>query len=108
MLTLLCFRSAFNDFIGRAQFLFVNPTSAEGISFTQEAPKQEAIKRKALIIIKARAETKEPGFPGGIQKEVVFMEINRPVLENLYNTCFVSRSPQLCTACDAPACVPHS
>jgi dynein heavy chain len=40
------------------------------------------------LIIKARPETKEPGFPSGIEKEVVFMELNRPILENLYNTCF--------------------
>ncbi len=83
-------RSAFSDFQGRAQFLFVNPSGGEGLSFSVEPPKQDAIKRKALIVIKARAETKEAGFPSGIQNEVVFMEINRPILDNLYNICYVS------------------
>ena len=47
---------------------------------------------KAIIIVKAREEqaTDEGGFPTGIDKEVVFMEINKPVLENLHNTCSVS------------------
>jgi hypothetical protein len=70
--------------------LFCNPTSGEAIKFLLDPPLPADIKRKALLIIKARPETKEPGFPTGIEKEVVFMELNRPILENLYNTCFVS------------------
>jgi dynein heavy chain len=80
--------SAFASFAGRDQFLFVNPTGGEAIKFMLDPPAPSDIKRKALLIIKARPETKEPGFPGGIEKEVVFMELNRPILENLYNTCF--------------------
>ena len=47
---------------------------------------------KAVIIVKAREETDsdEGGFPTGIANEVVFMEINKPVLENLYNISQVS------------------
>jgi len=55
-----------------------------------EPPNQANIKRKALIVIKARQETKEAGFPGGIENEIVFMEINKPILDNLYNLCYVS------------------
>ena len=47
---------------------------------------------KAIIIVKAREEgdSDEGGFPTGIDKEIVFMELNKPVLENLYNTSQVS------------------
>jgi hypothetical protein len=57
------------------------------LSFTVEPPAQSTIKKKALLVIKARPETKEAGFPTGIMNEVVFMELNRPILENLYQTC---------------------
>ena len=52
---------------------------------------------KAIIIVKAREEkeTEEGGFPTGIDKEVVFMEINKPILENLYNICQVSLSSRI-------------
>ena len=47
---------------------------------------------KAIIIVKAREEndSDEGGFPTGIDKEIVFMELNKPVLENLYNISQVS------------------
>ena len=51
-------------------------------------PKPKDIKgNKAIIIVKAREEqeTDEPGFPTGIDKEVVFMELAKPVLDNLYS-----------------------
>lgn len=67
------------------------PVGAEGLQFFVEPPPVANIKKKSLLIIKSRAETKEPGFPTGIDKEIVFMEINRPILDNLYNTCTVSR-----------------
>jgi len=52
------------------------------------------IKKKSLLIIKTVQNTgKEGGFPTGIDKEIVFMEINRPILDNLYNTCTVSSNP---------------
>jgi dynein heavy chain len=65
----------------------VLPVGAEGLQFFVEPPPVANIKKKSLLIIKSRAETKEPGFPTGIDKEIVFMEINRPILDNLYNTC---------------------
>ncbi len=60
------------------------------LNFSIEPPAQAVIKKKALIVIKARPETKDPGFPGGIANEVVFMEMTRPILDNLYNVCSVS------------------
>jgi len=32
-------------------------------------------------------ETKQTGFPNGIEKDVVFMELNKPILENLLAVC---------------------
>ena len=72
--------------------MFVNAVSSENLIVTVEPPAQSAIKKKAIIVIKARPETKDVGFPTGIANEVVFMELNRPVLENLYQTCQVSNS----------------
>jgi hypothetical protein len=80
-------KSALSDFNGRANFLFVNQTGGEMLQFTVEPPAQALIKRKALLVIKARPETKEPLFPTGIANEVVFMEMTKPILENLFNTC---------------------
>jgi len=80
-------KSALSDFAGRANFLFVNQPTGEMLNFTVEPPPQAVIKKKALIVIKARPETKEPGFPTGVANEIVFMEMTRPILENLFNTC---------------------
>jgi hypothetical protein len=57
------------------------------ITLSVDPPPQDKIKKKALLVIKARPETKEAGFPTGIHNEVVFMEMTRPILENLFNTC---------------------
>ena len=47
---------------------------------------------KAVIIVKAREEpdSDEGGFPTGIENEIVIMELNKPVLDNLYNVSQVS------------------
>ena len=89
------------DFFARAKFLCCTKESAEKLVFTADMPSPAQIKApKAIIIVKAREEkdTEEGGFPTGIDKEVVFMEINKPILENLYNICQVS--PHL--FCSAP------
>ena len=52
-------------------------------------PAPSALKKKCLICLKARDSTEEPGFEC-IEKEIIYMEVNRPVLENLYQTCNVS------------------
>jgi dynein heavy chain len=79
--------SAIGDFQGRANFLFVQASSSEMLNFAVDPPQEKQIKKKALIVIKARPESKEAGFPSGVANEVVFMELTRPILENLYNTC---------------------
>ena len=84
----ISFSSPIKDFFGRSDFLFVMKESGEKCSFHTQMPKPKDIKgNKAIIIVKAREEqeTDEPGFPTGIDKEVVFMELAKPVLDNLYS-----------------------
>ena len=80
------------DFFARAKFLCCTRDSGEKITFSANMPAPHQIKApKAIIIVKAREEESDQGgFPTGIDKEVVFMEINKPILENLYNICQVS------------------
>lgn len=69
-------------------------TGSDAITVSAGVPAPNAIKKKGLIIVKAREEPNDPDennpFPSGIENEVVFMEINRPILENLYSSCQVS------------------
>jgi hypothetical protein len=53
---------------------------------------KEAKGKKSLLVIKTLTpgETKQTGFPNGIEKDVVFMELNKPILENLLAVCQVS------------------
>ena len=83
------FRSPIIDFCGPAAFLFVLPTGADAMTFMTTMPTPTSIKRKCLVIVKARETTEEPGFEC-IAKEIIFLEINRPVLDNLYQLCHVS------------------
>lgn len=57
------------------------------VHFLSMPPEINKISRKALLVIKARVDTREAAFPGGVQNEVVFMEMNKPILDNLYNLC---------------------
>jgi dynein heavy chain len=43
-------------------------------------------KKKSLLIIKT-VKNDQGGFPTGIDKEIVFMEITKPIIQNLYNAC---------------------
>ena len=84
----MLYSSAVKDFSARSDFLFVMKESAEKASFHVAMPKPKEIKgNKGVIIVKAREEqdSDEGGFPTGIDKEGVFMEIAKPVLDNLYS-----------------------
>ena len=91
--------------MGRSHFLFVLPQGADGLTFMCETPSLSQIKKKVLLIVKARADVKAD-FPGenGIAKEIVFMEVNRPILENLYNVCTVSQDSRF-VVCREPASI---
>jgi dynein heavy chain, axonemal len=71
-------------------FLFAIP-SGTNVIFSTTAPHPEKIKKKCVMIIRARSKKELPG--GGeldmanISNEVIFSEINKPVLENLHGIC---------------------
>jgi len=98
------YRSAIRSFLEPAcNFIFVLKASTESIQMLQVPPPPSSIKMKCIMIVKAREELSDDDiaaeikFPTGIENEVVFMEINRPVLENLYASCQVSpplKTPQ--------------
>lgn len=69
-------------------FLFAIPTGGESLQFQSEPPAPDKIKKKVLLILRARSK-KEAGeiTADNIDKEVIFMEINRQILENLYLVC---------------------
>jgi hypothetical protein len=71
-------------------FLFAYQ-KGNSVSYLQETPKPEEIKKKCVLIIRARSKKELEG--GGeldeknINKEVVFMEINKEILGNLHGIC---------------------
>ena len=80
-------------FFGKSNFLFVKMLGPENASYSVDPPnlEKEGKGKKFLIIVKTNANrTPEAPFPEGIQKDVVFMELNKPVLDNLYAVCQVS------------------
>lgn len=77
---------------GRSMFLFAvqNPTGL-AVSYTTEPPMN--LKSKACLILRARS-PKMPNpddniilSPDNIDNEVIFMEINKGIMENLYQVC---------------------
>ena len=93
------------DFEAGGEFLFIVVQSSDMIQMLTMPPDPKTVKRKALLLIKARNETEadddESGefFPTGIANEVVFMEITGKTLGNLYSSCQVSLSFYLCNTC---------
>lgn len=85
LVTLFACRSALSDFCSRMNHIFVLRPSGESLKFTLLPPEGDSMKQfKGLLAVKARPETREAGFPTGIENEVVFMELTKPILDNLY------------------------
>ena len=88
------------DFELGSDFLFIQTASADMINITSMPPDPKNIKRKSLLLIKARQESEpvdeeeaeDNNFPTGIANEVVFMEITGKTLSNLYASCQVSQN----------------
>ena len=90
------------DFEAGSDFLFISQKRADMITMSSYPPDPKTIKRKALLMIKARSEVEVEGggddedeaaseaFPTGIHNEVVFMEVTGKILSNLYSSCQVS------------------
>ena len=88
------------DFELGSDFLYISSGGADSLTMLSMAPDPKAIKKKALLVIKARQESSESideeevenaNFPTGISNEVVFMEITGKTLANLYSACSVSK-----------------
>ena len=66
----------------------------ENISCSVDPPnlEKEGKGKKSLLVVKTITTTdpKAEPFPNGIAKDIVFMELNKPVLENLLSVCQVS------------------
>jgi dynein heavy chain len=83
--------SVMKDFEASLDFMFVTQSSADMMTMANMPPDPKTIKRKALLVIKARKERDDDDdgefFPTGIEKEVIFMEITGKLLSNLYTSC---------------------
>jgi hypothetical protein len=86
--------SALKAFIGESEHnmcLFAIPVSANNVQYCTEAPTPDKIKKKCVLIIRARSKKEVAG--GGeldeknMAAEIVFMEINKDVLANLHGIC---------------------
>jgi len=71
-------------------FLFAVP-SGSNVQFFTTPPHPDKIKKKCVMIIRARSKKELPS--GGeldmtnISNEVIFSEINKPILDNLHGIC---------------------
>jgi hypothetical protein len=87
-------RSAIKDFQAGSDFLFIQQTSSDMVTFATMPPDPKNLKKKALLAMKARKEVDDYGedgfFPTGIENEVVFQEITGKTLANLHAQCMVS------------------
>jgi hypothetical protein len=80
-------------FEGRQPFLFVKQLGPENMSISCDPPNldKEGKGKKSLLVVKTVTNaTAEDPFPNGISKDIVFMELNKPILENLLSVCQVS------------------
>ena len=55
--------------------------------------------KKSILVVKCSPkgvdeQMRDIPFPNGIQKDIVFMELNKPILENLLATCQVRNTPK--------------
>mmetsp|Transcript_20734 Transcript_20734/g.31862 ORF Transcript_20734/g.31862 Transcript_20734/m.31862 type:complete len:146 (+) Transcript_20734:3-440(+) len=86
-------KKSIDDFLrpeGIYTFLFAIP-SGDNLSFTLEPPPAEKIKKHILLVIRthppSKGETPVVIDHETIEKEVVFMEVSKHILENLYMVC---------------------
>ena len=87
-----CNRTAFKAFEGfKTPFMLVKSAGPENIIMSCDPPsmEKEGKGKKSILIVKTVAVTDPKGapFPNGIDKDVVFMELNKPILDNLLAIC---------------------
>jgi dynein heavy chain, axonemal len=70
-------------------FLFAIP-AGNGVLFLTEAPNPDKMKKKCVLIIRARSKKEIDGGElsmANISNEIIFSEINRQVLDSLHGIC---------------------
>mmetsp|Transcript_116900 Transcript_116900/g.162427 ORF Transcript_116900/g.162427 Transcript_116900/m.162427 type:complete len:181 (+) Transcript_116900:781-1323(+) len=83
-------KSALQEFISNRQFLFAIPVGSESLQFTTEVPNQKEIKRKILLVVRSPDHDKKDQQELCVEhmkEQVIFMEISKPILDNLYQMC---------------------
>jgi hypothetical protein len=85
-------KTAFKSFEStKQQFMLVKSMGAENITMSCDAPnmEKEGKGKKSILIVKTVSviDPKESPFPNGIAKDVVFMELGKPILDNLLAIC---------------------
>jgi dynein heavy chain len=80
---------SFLDPSGNQMFLFAIAEKADVVSFKTSPPAPESIKKKALLCLRVRGTQKEEVIidEHNVTSEVIFMELSRDVLANLYLIC---------------------
>jgi hypothetical protein len=88
------FRTALKNLVSEQEFFmfaFAIPQGASSVTFHTEAPSPDKIKKKCVLVLRARSKKEVPG--GGelnesnMSDEIIFMEINKDVLQNLHGIC---------------------
>lgn len=75
---------------GICPFLFVVAVGAENLAMSLEPPTADKMKKKILLVLRARTPTKNEPITidaSNAEKELVFMELNKNILENMYLLC---------------------
>lgn len=67
--------------------MFCIQASSDNVTFQTEVPRLDQLKKKVILILRARQDKNNEINDQNISKEVMMMEINRQVLENLYLIC---------------------
>jgi len=87
-------KSAFDSFFKTRPFLFAKSQGAEMLMLSTDPPnmEKEGKGKKSILVVKCAPkgvddQMREVPFPNGIAKDIVFMELNKPILENLLATC---------------------
>jgi dynein heavy chain len=80
-----------NDFIEDQplyMFIFAVPTGSEAVSFLSEPPSLDKLRKKSMLILRARSKADcGPLTAENIEREVIFMEVDKRILDGLHAVC---------------------
>jgi hypothetical protein len=80
----------FLDPMGNCLYLFAIPVGGEAIKLQIEPPTADQIKKKVLLCLRVRQPAKGEEVhidETNVENELIFMELNKQILENLYLLC---------------------